>query len=364
MFPYTRYFVLMMTGVLLAFSLAVTASPRVTTILEELDRPWSVDWISDKEVLITERGGRLLLINLASNTRQTINNVPAVTARGQGGLLDVRVKHIDNDLWVYLALSGTRSDNTTGTELWRGRLIDDQLLDVEQLFSQSLTTDSGHHFGGRLALTDQHVFLTIGDRGDRERAQDPTDTAGSVVRLRLDGSLPPDNPWVGDSQYRPELYSIGHRNPQGLAFDADGVLYAHEHGPQGGDEINRIEPGLNYGWPTITYGRNYGIGTTIGEGVAKEGLEQPLLHWNPSIAPSGMAFSIGQGFPEWQNSLFVGALKAQMLVRLVFEDGQFKQKERLLQNSVGRIRDVRQGPDGAIYLLTDSTRGKLIRVTP
>ncbi|MDA0894368.1 MAG: PQQ-dependent sugar dehydrogenase [Proteobacteria bacterium] len=364
MFPYTRYFVLMMTGVLLAFSLAVTASPRVTTILEELDRPWSVDWISDKKVLITERGGRLLLINLASDTRQTINNVPAVTARGQGGLLDVRVRRIDNDLWVYLALAGTRSDNTTGTELWRGRLIDDQLLDVEQLFSQSLTTDSGHHFGGRLALTDEHVFLTIGDRGDRERAQDPTDTAGSVVRLRLDGSLPPDNPWVGDSQYRPELYSIGHRNPQGLAFDADGVLYAHEHGPQGGDEINRIEPGLNYGWPTITYGRNYGIGTAIGEGVAKKGLEQPLLHWNPSIAPSGMAFSIGQGFPEWQNSLFVGALKAQMLVRLVFEDGQFKQKERLLQNSVGRIRDVRQGPDGAIYLLTDSTRGKLIRVTP
>ena len=240
MFPYTRYFVLMMTGVLLAFSLAVTASPRATTILEELDRPWSMDWISDEEVLITERGGRLLLINLASNTRQTINNVPAVTARGQGGLLDVRVRRIDNDLWVYLALSGTRSDNTTGTELWRGRLIDDQLLDVEQLFSQSLTTDSGHHFGGRLALTDQYVFLTIGDRGDRERAQDPTDTAGSVVRLHLDGSPPPDNPWVGDSQYRPELYSIGHRNPQGLAFDADGAIYLLTDSTRG--KLIRVTP--------------------------------------------------------------------------------------------------------------------------
>jgi glucose/arabinose dehydrogenase len=164
MFPYTRYFVLIVTAVLLAFSLAVTASPRVTTILEELDRPWSIDWISEEEVLITERRGRLLRVNLTTNTRQTIGNVPAVTARGQGGLFDVRVRRMKNDLWVYLALSGARSDNTTGTELWRGRLVNDQLLEVERVFAQALTTDSGHHFGGRLALTDQHVFLTIGDR--------------------------------------------------------------------------------------------------------------------------------------------------------------------------------------------------------
>ncbi len=233
MFPYTRYFVLMMAAMLLAFSFAVTGSPCVTTIIEELDQPWSIDWISEEEVLITERGGRLLLINLTTNTCQAISNVPALTVRGQGGLLDVRVRRIENDLWVYLALSVCRSDNTTGTELWCGRLVNDQLFDVERLFAQFLTTDSGHHFGGRLALTDQHVFLTIGDRGDRERAQDLADTAGSAVRLHLDGSIPLDNPWVGNSQYRAELYSIGHRNPQGLAFDSHGVLFAHEHGPQG-----------------------------------------------------------------------------------------------------------------------------------
>ena len=318
-----------------------------------------------EEVLITERGGRLLLISLASNTRQTMGNLSCQQSQPVVRVASLMcVSHelttISGCIWPCQALV---QDNTTGTELWRGRLIDDQLLDVEQLFFQSLTTDSGHHFGGRLALTDQHVFLTIGDRGDRERAQDPTDTAGSVVRLRLDGSLPPDNPWVGDSQYRPELYSIGHRNPQGLAFDADGVLYAHS------STAHRVEmksigssPVSIYGWPTITYGRNYGIGTAIGESaLQKNAPEQPLLHRSPPIAPSRMAFSIGQGFPEWQDSLFVGALKAQMLVRLVFRRWTVQtERTAVAENSVGRIRDVRQGPDGAIHLLTDSTRGKLI----
>ena len=364
MFPYTRYFILIVAAVFLAFSLAVSAAPRVEVVATDLDRPWSLAWIKPTDVLITERSGQLVHLNLESNTRTQIKNVPPVTVIGQGGLLDVQVTTIRGELWVYLALSGVREDRTTGTELWRGRLVGDSLADVTKLYALPLTTTSGHHFGGRIALTEEHVFLTIGDRGERERAQDLSDAAGSVIRLNLDGSIPADNPEFTSLSARPELYSVGHRNPQGIAFNAQGQLFVHEHGPQGGDEINRIEAGKNYGWPTITYGRNYGIGTPIGEGVEKEGLEQPLLYWDPSIAPSGMTFYSGKQFPAWKDNLFVGALKAQMLVRLAFEDGQLKQKERLYRGEFGRIRDVREGPDGAIYLLTDSTRGQLLRITP
>lgn len=363
MFPYTRYFILIVAAVFLAFSLAVSAAPRVELVAPDFDRPWSIAWINPTEVMITERSGQLIHFNLTSNQRKIIKNVPSVTAIGQGGLLDVQVTNINNELWVYLALSGVRSNRTTGTELWRARLIDDALVDTERLYALPLTTTSGHHFGGRIALSDQHVYLTIGDRGERERAQDLSDAAGSVIRLNLDGSIPSDNPVFVSNNARPELYSVGHRNPQGIAFDTQGHLFVHEHGPQGGDEVNRIDAGKNYGWPTITYGRNYGIGTPIGEGVEKDGLEQPLLYWDPSIAPSGMTFYSGKRFPEWKNHLFVGALKAQMLVRLAFEDGQLKQKERMYRGEFGRIRDVREGPDGAIYFLTDSTRGQLFRIT-
>lgn len=364
MFPYTRYFLLIVASVFLAFSIAVSASPRVEVIATDLNRPWSIAWINETEVLISERSGQLIHLDLSSSERTAIGNVPSVTAVGQGGLLDVQVTTLGDTLWVYLALSGVHDDQTTGTELWRARLHNKALTDVTQLYAIPLTTTSGHHFGGRIALDDQYVFLTIGDRGERERAQDISDSAGSIIRLNLDGSIPPDNPIFASPNARPELYSVGHRNPQGLAFDSKGHLYAHEHGPQGGDEINRIEAGLNYGWPTITYGRNYGIGTAIGEGVEKEGLEQPLIYWNPSIAPSGMTFYSGKQFPQWKNNLFVGALKAQMLVRLAFENGRLKQKERLYRGEYGRIRDVREGPDGALYLLTDSTRGQLLRITP
>ena len=364
MFPYTRYFLLIVASVFLAFSIAVSASPRVEVIATALNRPWSIAWINENQVLISERSGQLIHLDLTSNERTAIGNVPSVTAVGQGGLLDVQVTTLGDTLWVYLALSGVNDDQTTGTELWRARLHNKALTDVTQLYAMPLKTTSGRHFGGRIALSDQHVFLTIGDRGERDRAQDISDSAGSIIRLNLDGSIPSDNPIFASLNARPELYSVGHRNPQGLAFDSKGHLYAHEHGPQGGDEINRIEAGLNYGWPTITYGRNYGIGTPIGEGVEKEGLEQPLIYWNPSIAPSGMTFYSGKQFPQWKNNVFVGALKAQMLVRLAFENGRPKQKERLYRGEYGRIRDVREGPDGALYLLTDSTRGQLLRITP
>ena len=203
-------------------------------------------------------------MNLTSNERTAIGNVPSVTAVGQGGLLDVQVTILGDTLWVYLALSGIYDDQTRGTELWRARLNSKALTDVTQLYAMPLTRTSDHHFGGRIALGDKYVFLAIGDRGERERAQDISDLAGSIIRLNLDGSIPTDNPIFASPNARPETYSVGHRNPQGLAFDSNGHLYTHQHGPQDGDEINRVEAGLNYGWPTITYGRNYGIGTAIG----------------------------------------------------------------------------------------------------
>ncbi|CAI8276132.1 MAG: Aldose sugar dehydrogenase YliI [Gammaproteobacteria bacterium] len=364
MFPYPRCLMLVTTAILLAFSLIEKVAARVEVVATDLDHPWSLAWINPTEVLITERSGQLIHLNLNSGKRKYIKNVPSVTAVGQGGLLDVQIVTIDNKLWVYLALSGTRTDQSTGTELWRGRLINDALVNPEKLYALPATTTSGRHFGGRIAINDRNVFLTIGDRGERERAQDLADSAGSIIRLNLDGSIPSDNPSFSSPDALTELYSVGHRNPQGIAFDAEGNLFAHEHGPQGGDEVNQIEAGKNYGWPIITYGRNYGIGTAIGEGVEKEGLEQPLLYWDPSIAPSGMTFYLGERFPQWTNNLFIGALKAQMLVRLTFEDRRLKQKERLYRGEFGRIRDVREGPDGALYLLTDSTRGQLLRITP
>ena len=197
-----------------------------------------------------------------------------------------------------------------------------------------LTTTSGHHFGGRIALGDKYVFLAIGDRGERERARDISDSAGSMIRLNLDGSIPTDNPILASPNARPELYSVGHRNPQGLAFDSNGHLYAHERGPQGGDEINRVEAGLNYGRPTITYGRNHGIGTAIGEGMEKEGLAQPLIYWNPSIAPSGITFYPGKQFPLWKNNMFVGALKAQMLVTLALRTANLSKRSAYIAESM------------------------------
>ena len=211
MFPYTRYFILIVAAVFLAFSLAVSTAPRVEVVASDFDRPWSIAWINPTEVLITERSGQLIHLNLTSKQRKSIKNVPSVTAIGQGGLLDVQVTNINNELWVYLALAGVRPDRTTRTELWRARLIDDALVDTERLYALPLTTTSGHHFGGRIALSEQHVYLTIGDRGERERAQDLSDAAGSIIRLNLDGSVPFDNPVFVSNTARPELYSVGHR---------------------------------------------------------------------------------------------------------------------------------------------------------
>jgi glucose/arabinose dehydrogenase len=270
----------------------------------------------------------------------------------------------DNGL-VYLSYAARGADGV-GTEVARGRLAGHRLEDVQVIFRQSPKGSTGRHFGSRLVFNRQgYLFITLGDRGEMERAQRPGDHAGSVIRLHDDGRVPEDNPFIGKPGWKPEKYTLGNRNQQGAALNPKtGVLWTHEHGPQGGDEVNVIRAGANYGWPVITYGVQYVIGTQIGEGTHKAGMEQPLHKWVPSIAPSGMAFYTGDRFPKWRGNLFVGALKAQLLVRLELDGEKVAREERLLEGALGRIRDVRTGPDGFIYLLTDESRAVLARLEP
>jgi glucose/arabinose dehydrogenase len=270
----------------------------------------------------------------------------------------------DNGL-VYLSFAA-RGATGVGTEVARGRLAGPRLENVQVIFRQSPKGSTGRHFGSRLVFDRAGLlYVTLGDRGEMARAQKPGDHAGSVIRLHDDGRVPRDNPFVGKPGWKPEKFDLGHRNQQGAALHPrTGVLWTHEHGPQGGDEVNVIRAGANYGWPVITYGVNYVIGTQIGEGTHKAGMLQPVHKWVPSIAPSGMAFYDGEKFPKWRGSLFVGALKDQLLVRLELDGDKVLREERLLQGELGRIRDVRAGPDGFLYLLTDEFRGKLVRLEP
>ncbi len=339
---------------------------RVVRVAQGLEQPWSLAFLPDGRMLVTEKAGRLRLVREGKLDPRPIEGLPRVTVHGQGGLHDV-VPHpqFEKNRLVYLAYAA-RGEDGVGTELARSRLAGDRLEEVQVLFRQSPKGRAGQHFGGRIVFDRAgFVYLTLGDRGERERAQNPEDHAGSVIRLHDDGGVPKDNPFAGKPGWKPEKFTLGNRNMQGAALHPQtGVLWTHEHGPQGGDEVNIIRPGANYGWPVITYGVNYGIGTKIGEGTAKGGMEQPIHHWVPSIAPSGMAFYTGDKFPRWQGSLFVGALRDRMLVRLQLDGDKVVKEERLLRNTLGRIRDVRVGPDGLIYLLTDDADGVLARLDP
>ena len=338
---------------------------RVTTLTEGLSQPWSLAFLPDARILVTERAGRLRVIGRDFKLDpQPVGGVPAVAAVGQGGLMDVVLhpKFAENNL-VYLSYSA--GDNQgIGTEVARGTLRGNQLENVQVIFRMQPKLRNGYHFGSRLVFDrDGYLFITLGDRGEMERAQNPGDHNGSVIRLHDDGRVPKDNPFAGKPGWLPEKYTLGNRNMQGAALHPQtGLLWTHEHGPQGGDEINVIRAGVNYGWPIITYGANYGTGSKIGEGTAKDGLAQPLHKWVPSIAPSGMAFYSGNKFPKWRGDLFVGALRDQMLVRLKLDGEKVVREERLLKNALGRIRDVRAGPDGFIYLLTDEANGVLARL--
>ena len=341
---------------------------RVTILTRGLEHPWSLAFLPDGRMLVTERPGRLRYVEADGTLDPTpIGGLPAAVAQaGQGGLHDIALHpdFADNRL-VYIAYAG-KSGRSYGTELARGRLDGHRLADVEVLFRALPKSQGGRHFGGRVVLDGKgHVFLTLGDRGERPRAQDLGDHAGSVIRLAEDGGVSPDNPFASVAGARPEIFSLGNRNVQGAAMNPwTGELWAHEHGPQGGDEVNVIRSGVNYGWPVITYGKNYGIGTSIGEGTHKEGVAQPLHQWTPSIAPSGMAFYDGDRFPGWRGSLLVGALKFRLLARLELDGERVVHEERMLKDVLGRIRDVRVGPDGFVYLLNDHPNGVIARLEP
>jgi aldose sugar dehydrogenase len=339
---------------------------RLVKVVEGLEQPWSVAFLPDGRMLVTEKAGRLRLVEKNALHPKPIEGLPEVTVHGQGGLHDVALHpEFAKSSLIYLAYAGRGSDGA-GTELARGRLVGHRLEGVEVLFRQTPKGTRGQHFGGRIVFDRQgYLYLTLGDRGEMARAQRPDDHAGSVIRLHDDGRVPKDNPFVGKNGWKPEKFTLGNRNMQGAALHPQtGLLWTHEHGPQGGDEINVIRAGLNYGWPVITYGVNYGLGTKIGEGTRKEGMEQPLYYWVPSIAPSGMAFYTGDRFPRWKGNLFVGALRDQMLVRLQLDGEKVVKEERLLKGVLGRIRDVRMGPDGYLYLLTDQSQGVLARLEP
>ncbi|MDH5535220.1 MAG: PQQ-dependent sugar dehydrogenase [Betaproteobacteria bacterium] len=330
---------------------------RVVTLVKGLDHPWGMAFLPDGRMLVTERPGRLRIVHDGRLDPAPVTGLPEIAAYGQGGLLDVAThpRFAENGL-VYLAYAA-RGAGGVGTEVARGRLDGNRLARVEVIFRQQPKGTTGRHFGSRLVFDGAgYLYITLGDRGEMERAQRPDDHAGSVIRLHDDGRVPADNPFAGKPGWKPEKYTLGNRNMQGAALHPQtGMLWTHEHGPQGGDEVNVMRAGVNYGWPVITYGVNYGFGTRIGEGTHKAGMAQPLHYWAPSIAPSGMAFYTGDKFPRWRGDLLVGAQR----------DGEkVVKEERMLKDRLGRIRDVRVGPDGYVYLLTDESNGVLARLEP
>ena len=340
---------------------------QLNKLLDGLENPWSMAFLPDGRMLITERAGRLRLVTKSFQLNPTpITGLPTIKVAGQGGLFDVAI-HPDyqNNGWIYWAYNEP-GNGGWGTALARGKLNGTRMISVEVLFSMRPKSRRNQHFGGRIVFdTRGFVYLTLGDRGDRDRAQKMDDHAGSVIRLHDDGRVPQDNPFVKREGALPEKWTLGNRNIQGAArHPKTGKLWTHEHGPQGGDEVNLMVAGGNYGWPVVTHGTNYGLGTKIGEGQTKAGIAQALKVWVPSIAPSGMAFVDSKAFPEWSGDLLVGSLRAQTLVRLELEGEAVVGEERLLVGQVGRIRDVRIAEDGLIYLLTDAPDGALFQLAP
>lgn len=320
-------------------------------VVPDLDIPWGFAFLPDNSMLITEKDGRL--IHFKNGEKTEISNVPEVYTRGQGGLLDI-VLHPDyqSNGWIYISYSSPQGEEEGGhTALMRAKLKDAALYDNELLYKAGPNTTKGQHFGSRIVFDDAgYVFFTIGERGNRdENPQDITRDGGKVYRLKADGSIPEDNPFYNQSDAKKAIYSYGHRNPQGMVIHPETrEIWTHEHGPRGGDEINIIKAGANYGWPVITYGINYS-GTEITDETSKPGMEQPLHYWVPSIAPSGMAFINSDKYPNWNGNLLVGSLKFQY-VDNVYLDGNKVVKEERLMDGLGRVRSINQGPDGYIYV--------------
>lgn len=339
---------------------------RVDTVVRGLSHPWSVAFLPDGGMLVTERGGQLRVVRNGRLEPRAVAGVPEVWARGQGGLLDVALHpRFGENRLVYLSYSKPGSRGAT-TAVVRGRFDGQRLTDVREIFeAKAWHNRSTVHFGSRLAFDRQgYLFITVGERGEMQAAQDLSNHQGKHIRLHDDGRVPRDNPFVGRRGAQPEIFTYGNRNPQGLVIHPQtGVPWSVEHGARGGDEVNVILPGRNYGWPVITYGINYN-GSKITDITEKEGMEQPLHYWVPSIATSGMAFYTGDRFPRWKNDLFVGGLNGRQLARLRFDGTRRVSVEPLLRDAVGRIRDVRNGPDGYLYLLIDAPDAPLLRLLP
>ncbi|MGH7518098.1 MAG: PQQ-dependent sugar dehydrogenase [Gemmatimonadales bacterium] len=345
---------------------ATDGALRVETVAGGLEHPWALAFLPDGRILVTERPGRLRIVEPGGKLSEPLAGVPKVWAEGQGGLLDVAIdpQFAENRL-VYLSFAEP-GDGGAGTAVARGRLGQRGLENVQVIYRQQPKTGGENHFGSRLVFArDGKLFVTQGDRFDqRPRVQDLSSTIGKIVRINPDGSVPEDNPFVGRAGARPEIWSVGHRSVQAAALHPEtGQLWTLEHGARGGDELNHPEAGMNYGWPVITYGIDYS-GAKIGEGTAKAGMEQPVYYWDPVIAPSGMLFYTGDAFPEWRGNVLVGSMQPGALVRLVLQDGKVAKEERYRGELGARIRDVQQGPDGLIYVVTDEGDGRLLRVRP
>ncbi len=333
------------------------------TVVEGIDIPWGIAWLPDGSLLISERSGELFLVKEGEKT--SLTNVPVVVAKGQGGLLDIAIhpQYSDNG-WIYMSYSGTESgEKGSHTYIARARIQGNSLVDHDVIYKASPLTTKGHHFGSRLLFDNQgYLFFTIGDRGETdENPQDITRDGGKVYRIHDDGGIPKDNPFVDVNNAKSAIFSYGHRNPQGMTLHPlTGELWTHEHGPKGGDEINKIQKGSNYGWPVITYGINY-TGTIITEERHREGMEQPLYYWIPSIAPSGMTFVTSDLYPEWKDHLLVGSLVFQYLELLKLDGNNVIERQKIASD-IGRLRDVRQGPDGYLYIAVE---GKgILRILP
>lgn len=330
-----------------------------------LSHPWGLAFLPDGDLLVTERPGRLQRMDATTGERQRIGGTPEVAAAGQGGLLDIAL-HPDfaDNRYVYLTYSAYGRGGMT-THLGRGVLDDDQLLDFQVLHAATPYSGGGRHFGSRIVFDDAgYLYMTVGDRGRRDRAQELDNHHGKLLRLHDDGRIPEDNPFVDEDGAEPAIYSYGHRNAQGMTLHPETrALWLHEHGPRGGDEINLPRPGLNFGWPKATFGTEY-HGPEIAPDPPVPGLEPPIHHWTPSIAPSGMAFYTGEAFPAWQGDLFVGALAHRHLERLRLDGSEVIEQERLLEGLDWRIRDVRVGPEGHLYVLPDRGSTPLLRLRP
>jgi len=347
---------------------AEKTSVKVETVAKGLENPWGLQFLPDGRMIVTERPGRVRIVGKDGKLSPPVSGVPKVHARGQGGLLDIRLApDFSSSGTVFFSYAEPNGDGSSQTAVARAKLMLDgdkggSLSDLKVIFRQKPAQTTSHHYGSRIVpAPDGTLFITTGDRGTGDLAQQADTTVGKVIRINTDGSPAAANP--KKQGWAPEVWSIGHRSVQGAALDASGQLWTVEHGARGGDELNRPEAGRNYGWPVITYGRNYNF-MKIGEGTAKAGLEQPVYYWDPSIATSGLAIVAGDMFSAWKGNFLVGGLSGARIARLVLKDGAVVAEEVLLGDEGKRIRDIREGPDGAIYALVDEDKGEILRLTP